>query len=792
MNSLPMYTTPLGFKPTTERPIPHAKMALLTNSTELVPDSDADSYFFRDLEEHRILLNEAQIKAVRHYKGPLLTLAGAGSGKTTVLVCRVAYLLRVHQVQPANLLLITFSKKAAEEMRERLTTLPGLHASMTNVMQVRTFHAFCLRLLRMNGLQQEILSDGRYQQIVFKRIMLSMGLQDTYQPEVLITLLSSYKMQLIEVEDLPEGTEEEKEVKKIFLQYEQWKMEQMKIDFDDILIKAYQLLLHSPDILRSMQRKFTYISVDEFQDTNTVQYEIIKMIAASHQNLMVVGDDDQTIYSFNGARNEFILQFHEQYPTATTVTLDINYRSTSSIVGLGNAIIKHNVQRKSKTLLATKESTLKPHYVKPANSDDEADWLINDLRLKVAEGGGQYGDFAILYRTASNSRAIIEQLILHNLPFVDYGTNDSFYEQWMVKPIIDHLRIAHERRNFEAIEGVLPSLYIGRDQGMRIIQDGEAIQPKKWPLIHLLGLPQLKDFQKDKLKARIRLIKSLVEMTPLAAIQAIRKDFYDTFLETNKRSKLTQHREMLKETLDELESSAKRFNTVEQFLYFIHEVAEKRTEMSRLPKEQYADKISLMTIHKSKGLEFPIVYLLCAIEGNMPHSSALDASHLDDVKMAGVTGRDKSTAALEEERRLAYVAVTRAKGELLISSPAFYRGKKAEPSRFLVSAFPGADAGVVTSRSKPAGSFGAAAGAAAAGGRSVAGGAATAGRTATGGAVAGARAATESVAAWLCSATGCKAWSRISSPQESRLAAKACPLCGAGMVKGSREIALRR
>lgn len=781
MNSIPMYTTPLGNKPTTERPIPHAQLALLTNSTKLVPDHDSDSYFFRDLEEHGILLNEAQIKAVRHFKGPLLTLAGAGSGKTTVLVCRVAYLLRVHQVQPANLLLITFSKKAAEEMRERLTTMPGLHASMAGVMQVRTFHAFCLRILRMNGLQQEILSDGRFQQIVFKRIMLSMGLQDTYQPEVLISLLSSYRMQLIEVEDLPEGTEEEQETKKIFMQYEQWKMEQQKIDFDDILIKAYQLLLQNPDILRSLQRKFTYISVDEFQDTNTVQYEIVKMIAAAHQNLMVVGDDDQTIYSFNGARNEFILQFHEEYPTATTVTLDINYRSTSSIVGLGNAIIQHNKQRKLKTLLATKESTHKPHYVKPANSDDEADWLIDDIRLKVAEGGCQYGDFAILYRTASNSRAIIEGLILHNLPFVDYGTNDSFYEQWMVKPIIDHLRIAQERRNFEAIEGVLPSLYIGRDQGMRIIQDGEAIQPKKWPLIHLLGLPQLKEFQKEKLKARIRLIKSLVEMTPLAAIQAIRKDFYDAFLETNKRSKLTQHREMLKETLDELESSAKRFNTVEQFLYFIHEVAEKRTEMRAQSKDQFANKISLMTIHKSKGLEFPIVYLLCAIEGNMPHSSALDAGHLDDVKMAGVVARDKAAAALEEERRLAYVAVTRAKGELLISSPAFYRGKKAEPSRFLLSAFPGADAGAVTSRNKPAGGFSAAGGAAA--GRSVASGAATGGSAGT---------ATERVAAWLCSATGCKAWSRISSPQEARLAAKACPLCGAGMVKGSREIALAR
>ncbi|TXK81488.1 AAA family ATPase [Paenibacillus sp. N3.4] len=743
-------------------------MALLTNSSDFVSDEDRDAYFFRDLEHSGILLNEPQVQAVRHFKGPLLTLAGAGSGKTTVLVCRVAYLLRVHRVHPGNLLLITFSKKAAEEMRERLTSLPGLDSSMTSVMQVRTFHAFCLRMLRMNGLNQDILSDGRYQQIVFKRIMLDMGLQDTYQPEVLISLLSSYTMQLVEVDKLPESTEEEQEIKRIFLQYEQWKMEQHKIDFDDILVKAYHLLQQNSDILRSLQRKFTYISVDEFQDTNTVQYEIIKMIATHHENLMVVGDDDQTIYSFNGARNQFILQFHEQYPAAQTVTLDINYRSTSSIVGLGNAIIKHNVQRKSKTLLATKQSECKPQYVRPSSSDDEADWLIQDLRLKVAEGGLLFGDFAILYRTASNSRAIIEQLILHNLPFVDYGSNDSFYDQWMVKPIIDHLRLAHERRNFEAIEGVLPSLYIGREQGMRIIQNQEAIQAKKWPLIHLLGLPQLKDFQKEKLKARIRLIKSLAEMKPAAAVQAIRKDFYDSFLETNKRSKLTHHREMLKETLDELESSAKRFDTVEQFLYFIHEVAEKRTEMSLQKKEHAANKISLMTIHKSKGLEFPIVYLLCAVEGNMPHSSALDAGHLEDVRIVAAAGQGKAPAALEEERRLAYVAVTRAKAELLISSPAFFRGKKAEPSRFLVSAFTGADT-ALDSR-KPA----------------AAGSSPTPARRPTAAFVK--PAAAEQVAAWICQQAGCKAWSRISSPQEARLAAKECPLCRGAMAKGTRMV----
>ncbi|MGG1553044.1 UvrD-helicase domain-containing protein [Paenibacillus ferrarius] len=780
MTALSHYPAPTGNIIPEGRPVPHARMAPPTYSIDCVPDTDADAFFFRGLEQHGILLNQAQIQAVRHVEGPLLTLAGAGSGKTTVLICRAAYLLRVRRVQPGQFLLITFSKKAAEEMRERLVHMPGLENYALSAMQVRTFHAFCLRLLRMNGFEQEILSDSRYQQIVFKKIMLAMGLQDTYQPEVLIALLSSYKMAMIPVADIPDKTPEEKEVKRIFEQYEQWKIENRKMDFDDILLETYAFLQERDNVLHALQRKYTYISVDEFQDTNTVQYAIVQMLAAHHRNLMVVGDDDQTIYSFNGARNEFILKFHETYPDAAAVLLDINYRSTSSIVGLGNAIIRHNVQRKRKTLLATKISDVKPQYVKPATSDEEADWLIQDIQRRVAEGSCAYGDIAILYRTANNSRALIEQLILHNLPFVDYSGSDSFYEQWMVKPIIDHLRIAQERRNFEAMEGVLPTLYIGREQGMRIIQEGEALQAKKWPLIHLLGLPQLKDFQKDKIKNRIKLIKSLAEMTPLAAVQAVRSDFYDAFLETNKRSKLTHHREMLKETLDELEASAKRFATLEQFLYFIQEVAEKRIDMQASQRQRDPDKISLMTIHKSKGLEFELVYVLCAIEGNMPHSTALEARQLGDIRVAsemaeaangvakGLDGAAKTVAALEEERRLAYVAVTRAKAELVISSPAFYRGKKAEPSRFIVSAFTDADSGVTSRPAQPA--------------------AVVSPRRSEAAGDKAVRRATETVAAWMCGQAGCKAWSRISTPQEARRPAKSCPLCGAGMVKGQREV----
>ncbi|NOU93698.1 AAA family ATPase [Paenibacillus sp. LMG 31456] len=747
-------------------------MAHITTSIDIVTDNDNDASFFRDLEEQGILLNAPQIEAVRHFDGPLLTLAGAGSGKTTVLVCRAAYLVTVHQVDPRRLLLVTFSKKAAEEMRERISLMPGLNKQIAATIQARTFHSFCLQIIRTHSFDQDIITNTRYQQISVKRILLDMGLQDTYQPEVLLSLLSSHKMQMTDISELPESTAEEKELKQIFLRYEEWKTTNHQIDFDDILLNCYYLLKQKPAALRSLQQRFTYISVDEFQDTNLVQYEIIRMLCSAHQNLMIVGDDDQTIYSFNGARHEFILQFDQSYPTAKMVTLDINYRSAPSIVGLGNAIIKHNQQRKKKTLRATKQSEASPQYIRPTNSDEEAEWITRHLQLNMNESLRCYGDAAILYRSASNSRAIIEQLILQNIPFVDFGDKESFYEQWMIKPIIDHLHLAWNRRNFDAMEGILGTLYINRELGMKIIHDQEAIQAKKWPLIHLLQLPHLKDFQKDKVKERLKLIKSSAPLKPLDAIQLIRRDFYDAFLETNKQSKLTQHKELIKEALDELESSAKRFDTLELFLHFVQEVAEKRREMKLQREDSTDNKVSLMTIHKSKGLEFPVVYLIGASEGNMPHSSALDVKQMKDV-FPKENSRDKAAAALEEERRLAYVAITRAKEELIISSPAYYRGKKADPSRFLLSAFPKPN----TAASSPSSTS-----------------RTTAIRKPTiGGPIVHTRdTPTGVIEAWVCTTGSCKAWQRITSSDDRGPSTRACPLCKSPMTKGSKDLSVRK
>lgn len=412
-------------------------MATMRTSKDLISDADSDAFYFRALEKQGIYLNEPQIQAVRHFKGPLLTLAGAGSGKTSVLVCRTGYLIAVRNVDPRNILLVTFSKKAAEEMRKRIARLPGLNDSIAATIQARTFHSFFLRILRMHGVTQDILSETRYQHILLKRILREMGLQDAYQPESLLSLLSSYKMQMIDVDSLPESSSEEKELKLIFAEYEKWKAANDQIDFDDVLLMAYKLLQQKPSLLAALQKRFLYVMVDEFQDTNMAQYALIKRIVEPHRNLMIVGDDDQTIYSFNGAKNEFILNFDKVFAEAKTITLDINYRSTSSIVGLGNEVIRHNARRKKKTLKATRQSKTSPQYLRPKTADDEAKTIISYILNQAKQGKRAFGDFAILYRTASNSRAIIEQFVVEDVPFVDYGSDESFYDHWIVKPLID-------------------------------------------------------------------------------------------------------------------------------------------------------------------------------------------------------------------------------------------------------------------------------------------------------------------------------------------------------------------
>ncbi|MGF2614994.1 AAA family ATPase [Rossellomorea vietnamensis] len=714
------------------------------------PDSKEDAFYFQVIEQDGIHLNESQMKAVRHLEGPCLTLAGAGSGKTSVLVARTGYLLQVEGVSPEKILLLTFSKKASMEMKQRVSGLPGISRHEANRIQAGTFHSFFLFLLRSRGVTQEILGNDRFKHIILKQIQRKLGVQDPYQPETLLSTLSSLKIGMKSVQGMPEKTAGEKEIKKILSSYEEWKNSNHKMDFDDILVKAYELLHGDSVLLEALQNRFQYIMVDEFQDTNWLQYELIKMIAGRSQNLFVVGDDDQTIYSFNGADHSFILDFDKEYPDAAVITLDVNYRSNSYIVGLGNEVIRMNRFRREKALQAVNEEQMKPKYSRPSNSDEEAEWTISQIKRMIEQGDTAYKDIAILHRTISSSRAIFERLVIEEIPFFSYNLGDQhFYDQWIVKPLVDHLRLSLVPRNLPAIEGILSTLYINREAGMKMIASQEETARKKYPLIHLTKMEQLKEFQKDKVKERIKLIKDLSTEPPAAAIKRLRKVFYDTFMDTNERFSVTEHKEAIKETLSELEASAARFQTITAFISFIDSMTEKHEKMQKEDQKMNSDAVSLMTIHRAKGLEFPSVFVIGASEGNLPHSSALNADKMED--KIHQNGKKKDLLALEEERRLMYVAITRAKNELFISSPAYYQGEKREISRFLTDVFSVEKQEKEINKPKR-------------------------------------ELLMIKVAAWICSNDNCIAWSRIKTEAEQNIKRKVCPLCETRMIKGEKKV----
>lgn len=751
----------------------YAEMAEAAHSQHLVKENEKDAFYFRALESKGILLNKPQIEAVRHVEGPLLTLAGAGSGKTSVLVSRTGYLMTVQGISARQILLVTFTKKAATEMRERIAQLPGVSFQQANQIQARTFHSFFLILLKSSGYDHEILSHERYKQLIMKRLLKEKGLEDHYQPETLLSTLSYYKVNLVAVEDIPSKSSSEKDLKNVLVAYEKWKQNNHQLDFDDILLEAYQLLKKTPTLLKNLQERFRYIMVDEFQDTNPLQYELVKMLAQSHHNLVVVGDDDQTIYSFNGAQNDLILNFDKEFSEAKTVTLNINYRSTQSIVGLGNQVIKHNRKRKKKTLQATKTSSEGPQFIRPDNTDKEAEMIVQHIKEKVEGGDWQYSEIAILHRTANNSRAMFEQLTLQDIPFIDHAAGDKiFYEQWPVSTVVNYLKLVMDPRDLKAIEDILPTLYVNRQKGLAHIRNKDENKKRKKLLTHLLTLPQLRDFQKENIKKRIDLIDDLKAITPLAAIKKIRTKFYDQFLETGEHQNTTLVKETIRESLDELEASSKRFSDIHSFLTFVENMVQKHKDMKFLKGEHGANAVSMMTIHRSKGLEFPVVYLIGASDGILPHVTALEATQIED-RVSGGKKSEKVIVndAIEEERRLCYVAITRAKHELYISSPAYYRGDKAEVSQFLLEAFGQESVSRGDGESQTPNY-----------GRSRSGkeGNHTSSRKSSTYRV--------TVLAWLCTSETCNGWQRILTQEEAEQDHKDCPLCHGIMMQGAKEI----
>ncbi|MEK3889991.1 UvrD-helicase domain-containing protein [Bacillus sp. FSL K6-3431] len=735
--------------------LPFAEIAETATSVDLVTESDKDAFYFRGLEQQEIQLNRSQIEAVRHVDGSLLILAGAGTGKTSVLVCRTGYLLNVQRVAPQSLLLMTFTKKAADEMRERIASLPGMDAGRARKIEVRTFHSFFLQILRHSGYRQEMLANEKFKQIILKKKMREFSIPDDFQPESVLSLLSLYKMNGKTVADMPETSAAEKQIKQLAGYYEQWKVNNQKLDFDDVLTEAFLLLRKDERLLQTLQQRFQYVMVDEFQDTNPLQYELVKLIAAPQNNLCVVGDDDQTIYAFQGAKNDIILDFDQLYPDVRTIVLTINYRSTSPIVGLGNAVIYQNKIRKEKQLESTRKSSIVPFYLRPWSTDEEAEWIAEEIMRKVNEGTCKYNDIAILHRTASNSRAIFEQLALEEIPFYDFGMGGNFfYEQSIISPVMAYLKLALNPLDWHAFETILPTMYIQRDAGMQQVHAEQMRHPRESLIDHIAALSTLKPYQRKSIVEKTNLLKQLPSLEPKLAVRRIRQQFYDKYLETHDQKTVTTQKESIKEQLDELETSASRFEKLEDMLHFIKDMKKRHEQMKMVANNPDANVVKMMTIHKAKGLEFPIVFFIGASEGIVPHITAIDVKKYEDVKLKA-TAEAEMLKAIEEERRLAYVAITRAKEELYISSPSFYRGNKIEVSRFIRDVFDNGEKKAIIRRS---------------------------------GKVKEINTERRKIKAWICTSDKCIAWQRITSDEEQIHTSKNCPLCSSSMEKGEKYV----
>lgn len=684
-----------GFSPLSDwfKKIPRAEIASPLMTEQLVENDEPDSFYFRKLEDHGTKLNANQLKAVRTTEGPVLINAGAGSGKTSVITARTGYLLSVKKVDPDSILLVTFTAKAAREMKERIGSLPGITSDIKRRIHCGTFHSVFLKILKENGYQQDILSSERAKQVIIKKLLRSIGISnDEYEPESLLALISHYKNNNISPEDIKPESGVQEEFKRIFTLYEEWKWKENKMDYDDILVHCYNLFINKPNVRAYYQNRYQYIICDEAQDTCPIQFKLIQMIAKkTNPNLCKTGDVDQSLYSFRSAEPEFLLSFPELYPGTKEITLDVNYRSTDAIVGIANDVIKHNKKRLDKTLKSIHGSDREPFFIRPTDEEEEAKVIVNTIFREV-KNGKRYKDMAVLFRTHSSSRAMVDELVRRDVPFILHGNkNNSFYLNSFVKPILDLLRLSLNPNDEDALIGAAPLLYLRKDAVMAELAAIKSspffnLEEDKMTQVFDQLEPRLKPFQQNQLVANTATITALRMMEPAKAIELIRFGSinYDKYLEMDRKKTLSLHKEMVKEMIDSLHNSANNFSEVESFLNFVDRVIEKSKKMNEIKNDPDADVVQLMTVHASKGLEFDSVFAIGIVDDILPHKSAMKADEQSD--RIRKKGSNPVEDALEEERRILYVCLSRAQRLLYISSPESYNQKEKPISRFLLDA----------------------------------------------------------------------------------------------------------
>ncbi|PLR71657.1 UvrD-helicase domain-containing protein [Bacillus sp. UMB0728] len=631
----------------------------------------AASGYLKDLADNGFQLDAAQSAAVSHIDGPLLVLAGAGSGKTRVLTTRTAYMLQELRIDPKSIMLVTFTAKAAAEMKRRLIDYPGIKSAQAQQLLAGTFHSIFYRILSFHDREgwnsQKLLKKEWQREQILKGAAKELKIDEKdFAFDLALQKIGFWKNSLILPQDTKPATDWDKTVTELYRLYEEYKEIHRLFDFDDMLLGCYRLFQEHPHILESYQNRFHYFLIDEFQDINKVQYELIKMLSAKSNNFCAVGDDDQSIYAFRGSDPRYLLEFDKDFPAASIVVLDQNYRSAHEIVSAANSIIVKNKQRRDKKMKAQYSKARKPLLFFPLDEEEEATMIVTDIQEKISQGGSP-GEFAVLFRTHAGMRAIFERLANSSLPFRIDQDAESFYDRYLVRTLLAFLKLALDEDSQESIKNILPALFLKQS----VLQDlkAESILTDRTLLECLADVKTGFAFQEKKLARAVPSIRSIKSKSPAAAIDMIEKELgFNDFLK--KRGLEGSSMEKGSDDIRDLKVAAHNFESIAEFLEHAEHMRAMNKEMKK-PGNIRDNSITLSTIHRSKGLEYKTVYIIGAVDGSIPHDFALEAY------------RNGDPDPMEEERRLLYVAVTRAQEELFISVPQKRRGKKARPSRFL-------------------------------------------------------------------------------------------------------------
>ncbi|UXS30066.1 DNA helicase PcrA [Staphylococcus delphini] len=624
-------------------------------------------------------MNKEQSEAVRTTEGPLLIMAGAGSGKTRVLTHRIAYLLDEKDVSPYNILAITFTNKAAKEMKERVQALVGEEAE---VIWMSTFHSMCVRILRRDadriGIERNFtIIDPTDQKSVIKDVLKRENIDPKkYEPKIFIGEISKLKNDLL----TPAKVEAEADdfysrmVATVYKGYQQQLVRNQALDFDDLIMTTIRLFERVPDVLDFYQNKFQYIHVDEYQDTNTAQYTLVNMLAQKFKNLCVVGDSDQSIYGWRGANIHNILSFEKDYPNARTIFLEQNYRSTKTILQAANEVIRHNTERKPKGLWTANQQGEKIHYYEAMSERDETEYVVREI-FKQQKKGKRYKDMAVLYRTNAQSRVLEETFLKSTIPYVMVG-GQKFYDRKEIKDLLSYLRLIANSADDISLQRIInvPKRGIGPSSVEKIATyaaDHELTMFDALAEVDFIGLSK-------------KVTQAAAEFYQLMSNLMQEQEFLEVSEIVDEVLEKSGYREMLKR--EQSIESRSRLENIDEFMsvpvdYEKNTPLEEQslinflTDLSLVADVDEAnleDGVTLMTMHSAKGLEFPIVFIIGMEESIFPHIRAIQSENDHE---------------MEEERRISYVAITRAEEELYLSHATsrtlFGRPQSNARSRFL-------------------------------------------------------------------------------------------------------------